>query len=86
MLAPLDNETIFKKAFTDKEVFQQFVKDLFGIDIVVDKIETEKSLSHHYPQLTLNWIFMQRVPIIRLLSRFKRSIMTIILTGFCITS
>ena len=42
MLAPLDNETIFKKAFTDKEVFQQFVKDIFDIDIVVDKIETEK--------------------------------------------
>jgi len=42
MLAPLDNETIFKKAFTDKEVFQQFVKDLFDIDIIVDKIETEK--------------------------------------------
>ena len=42
MLAPLDNETIFKKAFTDKEVFQQFVKDLFNIDIVVNKIETEK--------------------------------------------
>ncbi len=42
MLAPLDNETIFKKAFTDKEVFQQFVKDLFDIDIIVEKIETEK--------------------------------------------
>ena len=42
MLAPLDNETIFKKAFTDKEVFQQFVKDIFGLDITVDTIETEK--------------------------------------------
>ena len=42
MLAPLDNETIFKKAFTDKEVFQQFVNDIFAIDITVDKIETEK--------------------------------------------
>jgi predicted transposase/invertase (TIGR01784 family) len=42
MLAPLDNETIFKKAFTDTVVFQQFVKDLFNIDILVDKIETEK--------------------------------------------
>jgi predicted transposase/invertase (TIGR01784 family) len=42
MLAPLDNETIFKKAFTDTVVFQQFVKDLFNIEIVVDKIETEK--------------------------------------------
>jgi len=45
MLAPLDNETIFKKAFTDTEVFQQFVKDLFGVDIVVNKIETEKQFT-----------------------------------------
>jgi len=42
MLAPLDNETIFKKAFTDKVVFQHFVKDLFDVEIVVNKIETEK--------------------------------------------
>lgn len=42
MLAPLDNETIFKKAFTDNEVFQQFIKDLFDVDVVVSKIETEK--------------------------------------------
>ena len=42
MLAPLDNETIFKKAFTNKVVFQQFIKDLFNINIVVGKIETEK--------------------------------------------
>ncbi|MCB1189527.1 MAG: hypothetical protein KDK90_03795 [Leptospiraceae bacterium] len=42
MLAPLDNETIFKKAFTDKEVFKSFVKDIFGIDIQVENIETEK--------------------------------------------
>lgn len=42
MLAPLDNGTIFKTAFTDKIVFKQFVKDILGIDIEVDKIETEK--------------------------------------------
>jgi len=42
MLAPLYNETIFKKAFTNKIVFQQFIKDLFDIEITVDKIETEK--------------------------------------------
>jgi hypothetical protein len=42
MLAPLDNGTIFKKAFTDKTVFISFVKDILGIDIEVDKIETEK--------------------------------------------
>jgi len=43
MLASLDNETIFKKVFTDLDVFQQFVKDLFEVDIVVSKIETEKT-------------------------------------------
>ncbi len=42
MLAPLDNETIFKRAFTDKLVFKAFVKDILDIDIEVDKIETEK--------------------------------------------
>jgi hypothetical protein len=43
MLAPLDSGTIFKTAFTDKVVFKQFVKDILGIDIEVDKIETEKN-------------------------------------------
>ncbi|MCP4147189.1 MAG: Rpn family recombination-promoting nuclease/putative transposase [bacterium] len=42
MLASLDNETIFKTAFTDKAVFTGFVKDILGIDINVSKIETEK--------------------------------------------
>ncbi len=44
MLAPLDNGTIFKKAFTDKVVFQQFIKDIFDIELMVENItiETEK--------------------------------------------
>ena len=42
MLANLDNEVIFKKAFTDPIVFHAFVKDVLGIDVQVDKIETEK--------------------------------------------
>ena len=41
-LSRLDNEVIFKKAFTDKLVFTQFVKDVIGIDVIVKKIETEK--------------------------------------------
>ena len=45
MLAPLDNGTIFKKAFTNKIVFEQFVKDIFDEDVSVNKIETEKSFS-----------------------------------------
>jgi hypothetical protein len=42
MLSNLDNEVVFKKAFTDKIVFQCFVKDLLGIDVQVGKIETKK--------------------------------------------
>jgi hypothetical protein len=42
MLANLDNEVIFKKAFTDPVVFRGFVKDILGLDIEVGKIETEK--------------------------------------------
>ncbi len=45
MIGNLDNEIIFKKAFTNKIVFTTFVKDILGIDIVVDKIETEKKFA-----------------------------------------
>ncbi len=43
-LGSLDNEVIFKKAFTNKVVFKAFVKDALGIDFEVGVIETEKSL------------------------------------------
>ncbi len=42
ILARLDNEVFFKKAFTDKIVFKAFVKDIVGIEVDPDKIETEK--------------------------------------------
>ncbi|MDX2249498.1 MAG: PD-(D/E)XK nuclease family transposase [Bacteroidia bacterium] len=42
MLGNLDNEVIFKKAFTNKTVFKAFVRDILGIEIEVEKIETEK--------------------------------------------
>lgn len=44
MLANLDNEVYFKKVFTDVEVFTAFVKDVLGIDMHIDKVETEKVL------------------------------------------
>ncbi len=42
MLAPLDNEVVFKKAFTEREVLISLVKDIIGIDFNPGKIETEK--------------------------------------------
>ncbi len=41
-LGNLDNEIVFKKAFTDKTVFKAFVRDILGLDVEVEKIETEK--------------------------------------------
>jgi hypothetical protein len=43
-LVNLDNEVYFKKVFTNVEVFTAFVKDVLGIDIDIDKVETEKVL------------------------------------------
>jgi predicted transposase/invertase (TIGR01784 family) len=43
MLARLDNEVFFKKAFTDQVVFKAFVKDIVGIEVDPAKIETEKA-------------------------------------------
>ena len=37
MLAPLDNQVVFKEAFTNKKVFEQFVKDILDIDVTVGK-------------------------------------------------
>lgn len=42
MLGSLDNEVIFKKAFTDKFVFEHFVKDVLNLEVEIGKIETEK--------------------------------------------
>ena len=41
-IARLDNEVFLKKAFTDKIVFKAFVKDIVGIDVDPNTIETEK--------------------------------------------
>ena len=45
-LARLDNEIFFKKAFTDMPVFKTFVKDIVGIDVDPDFIETEKAFQN----------------------------------------
>lgn len=42
ILKNLDNRTIFKKAFTNKEVFENFVKEVLGFEVKAGKIETEK--------------------------------------------
>lgn len=50
-LGSLDNEVIFKKAFTDKTVFKGFVRDILGIEVEIDKIETEKKFEPKIGQI-----------------------------------
>ena len=44
-VASLKYGVIFKKAFSKPKIFTAFVKDMLGIDIEIDKVETEKSFS-----------------------------------------
>ncbi len=42
-VASLQYGVIFKKAFSQIDVFKAFVQDITGIDLKIDKVETEKS-------------------------------------------
>ncbi|MCP4347055.1 MAG: hypothetical protein GY795_50590, partial [Desulfobacterales bacterium] len=42
-VASLRYGVVFKKAFSDPEIFTAFVRDFLGIEIEIDKVETEKS-------------------------------------------
>ncbi len=44
-VASLRYDVIFKKAFGDVEVFKAFAKDFLGVDLNIDKVETEKKFS-----------------------------------------
>ena len=44
-VASLRYGVIFKKAFSQPYIFTAFVKDLIGIDIEIEKVETEKFFS-----------------------------------------
>lgn len=41
-VAPLRYGVIFKKAFCDVDVFKGFVRDILGIHLEIDRVETEK--------------------------------------------
>jgi len=42
-VASLRYGVIFKKAFSDPEIFKAFVRDFLGIELEIDKVETEKA-------------------------------------------
>jgi hypothetical protein len=42
-VASLRYGVIFKKAFSRPDIFKAFVKDILGIELQIDHVETEKS-------------------------------------------
>lgn len=44
-VAPLRYNVIFKKAFSQLPIFKAFVKDMTGIELKIDHVETEKEFS-----------------------------------------
>jgi hypothetical protein len=44
-VAPLRYGVIFKKAFCQVDIFKAFVKDIIGIDLEIESVETEKSFT-----------------------------------------
>jgi hypothetical protein len=44
-VAPLRYGVIFNKVFSKPHIFTAFVKDILGLEIEIDKVETEKSFS-----------------------------------------
>ena len=42
-VASLRYGVVFKKAFCDPEIFTAFVRDMLGVEIEIDEVETEKS-------------------------------------------
>jgi len=44
-VASLRYGVIFKKAFCDPEIFKGFVRDILGIQLEIDRVETEKTFS-----------------------------------------
>ncbi|HIE29891.1 TPA: hypothetical protein EYP66_21690 [Candidatus Poribacteria bacterium] len=53
-VASLRYDVIFKKAFSQPDVFRQFVHDVLGISIKVDKVQTE----YKYPE-TVGYVDIQ---------------------------
>ena len=44
-VASLQYGVIFKKAFSQPDIFTGFVRDILGIQIEIDRVETEKSFA-----------------------------------------
>jgi hypothetical protein len=72
-VAPLDNSVIFKKLFTDPEILTVFVKDLTGLDIEPEIIETDKRFSSPNDPIEVEFDVFVEDPKHRLIVQIKKA-------------
>ena len=83
-VASLRYGVIFKKAFSNPDIFKAFVKDFIGIELVIDKVETEKSFDPQIGNVDTRFDLFAEDKKIGSLLIFSMSAMPIIMTVFCI--
>jgi len=54
-VASLSYGVIFKKAFSEPEIFKGFVRDILGIKMEIEKVETEKSFTDPVGKINLRY-------------------------------
>jgi len=76
---------IFKKAFCQLDVFIAFVKDILGIDLEIDRVETEKSFKPTIGKVDTRFDLFAEDKKIASLSTFNMTNSQTTTTGFYIT-
>jgi hypothetical protein len=71
-LARLDNEVVFKKAFTDRFVFKAFVRDVVGIDVEPTTIETEKAFQPRLGNVNFRYDIFAEDPAKRIIIEIQK--------------
>jgi hypothetical protein len=83
-VAPLRYGVIFKKAFSQPDIFTAFVKDVLGIEFGCDAVETEKSFVQTIGNVKVEFDLYAEDKKIALLLKFSMRIAVTIMTAFCI--
>jgi hypothetical protein len=72
-VASLRYGVIFKKAFSQPDIFKAFVKDFLGIELNIDQIETEKAFDLPIGKVDTRFDLFRSAPLLRLFAEDKKN-------------
>ncbi|MDQ7090196.1 MAG: hypothetical protein Q9M50_06055 [Methylococcales bacterium] len=75
---------IFKKAFCDVDVFKGFVRDIIGINLEIDRVETGKSFKPTVGEVDIKFDLYVEDKKTDTLLIFSMNVLPIIMIVFCI--